>query len=45
MIKKMEHFVASLTDQEIDCQLKDILSGHEFTRNYLKQNNLIDEET
>ena len=24
MIKKMEHFVASLTDQEIDCQLKDI---------------------
>lgn len=24
MIKKMERFVASLTDQEIDCQLKDI---------------------
>ena len=24
MIKKMERFVSSLTDQEIDCQLKDI---------------------
>lgn len=24
MIKKMERFVASLTDQEIDCQLKNI---------------------
>jgi hypothetical protein len=24
MIKKMERFVPSLTDQEIECQLKDI---------------------
>lgn len=24
MIKKMERFVSSLTDQEIECQLKDI---------------------
>ena len=24
MVKKLERFVSSLTDQEIDCQLKDI---------------------
>lgn len=28
-MKKMERFVSSLTDQEIDCQLKDIF---EWTR-------------
>ena len=31
MIKKMERFVSSLTDQEIDCQLKDIF---EWARAY-----------
>lgn len=36
MIKKMERFIASLTDQEIDCQLKDIFEWAKIYKELLE---------